>query len=98
MKPYVRQRNNGFRLSPPPTLWGAAAREFLCFSRDYFQALARRYGEAPRFRLEGAHLEVDLSQAPRTLRAVRNLSRDRSLFEALRPPEPLSDEVKRKTL
>jgi hypothetical protein len=109
MKPHIRQRNNGFRLYPPPNLRGVAARDFLRFSQEYFQALARRYGETPRFRLRQDYLEVDLSQAPWTLRAIRSLSRDPSLFEALRPPEPLSDEeaealanrsqeVKRKTL
>jgi len=75
MKPHIRHRDNGFRLSPPPNLRGEAARDYLRFSQEYFQALAHRYGEAPRFRLEGAHLEVDLSQAPWTLRAVRSLQR-----------------------
>ncbi|PZA05825.1 MULTISPECIES: hypothetical protein [unclassified Meiothermus] len=75
MKPHIRYRDNGFRLYPPPGLRGEAATAFLRFSQDYFRALAKRYGEEPRFRLDRSCLEVDLSRAPRTLRAVRCLAR-----------------------
>jgi hypothetical protein len=75
MKPHIRYRDNGFMLYPPPTLRGEAALAFLRFSQDYFRALAKRYGETPRFRLEGNRLEADLSRAPRTLQASRRLSR-----------------------
>lgn len=75
MRPYIRYGKNGFRLYPPRTLRGEAATAFLRFSEDYFRVLAKRYGEAARFRLEGNRLEADLSRAPRTLQAARRLSR-----------------------
>jgi len=84
MKPHVCRRNNGFRLSPPPNLRGEAARDYLRFSQDYFQAMARRYRETPRFRLRRDYLEVDLSQAPWTLREIRSLSRDTALTQSPR--------------
>jgi hypothetical protein len=74
MKPHIRYWNNGLRIYLPPDLKDEAAGVFLDFSQDYFRALARGYGERPRFRLGQGYLEVDLSRAPRTLRAVRRLS------------------------
>lgn len=75
MKPHIRYRDNGFLLYPPHTLRGEAAAAFLRFSADYFQALAKRYGEPVRLEVEGNRLVADLSQAPRTLRAARRLER-----------------------
>lgn len=74
MKPHICYWDNGLRLYLPPDLKDEAAGVFLDFSQDYFRALARGYGERPRFRLGQGYLEVDLSRAPRTLRAVRRLS------------------------
>jgi hypothetical protein len=75
VKPYICYNKNGFRLYPSRTLQGEAAVAFLRFAQDYLQALARRYGERPRLRLEADYLEADLSSAPRTLRATRYLVR-----------------------
>lgn len=74
MKPQIRYWDNGLRIYLPPDLKGESAGVFLDFSQDYFRALARGYGEQPRFRLGLGYLEVDLSRAPRTLRAVHHLT------------------------
>lgn len=73
MKPYICYEKKGFRLYPPRTLRGEAATAFLRFSADYFRALAKRYGETAHLEVDGDRLVADLSRAPRTLQAARQL-------------------------